>query len=698
MDLDGDIDLVQTCFLPAPSGLNYFENVDGVLSPAIGIPVTEYLIEDIELADMDGDEDPDIVVQETFDGWSHFLYIENLGDGFATEIDLGVSGSRDFELGDINDDGLVDIVSAFTNWDMEMVVWLENLGGDVFAEYESLGFGYLIPIKIELVDFDLDGHTDILLGGWSMVDIIEFPDIFRAQLAWMKNVGEGIFELPEDISKELSGLTHMTVVDIDNDGDTDIFSASNQTQEIAWHRNGFLSPQQIRGNLYFDENENGLKDMGEPGLGGIQVEADPLSDFSYTFENGNYLLNFDEAPDGLYDVFPESLDHWGITSLPTPYTFDLNDDFSGASTIDFGFYPIDEETEVIGSLINEFPRCNDTILFYLSYENIGGTIADGIIELELNEYLNYVDATVLPDSITGQNIYWSIEDLFFFDAQLIQLRVGVPSFEYMDSTLVSYLTINANDGDAGPIFIYTDSLVHSVSCAYDPNDKTVFPLGKGEFGEIPSTTPYLEYTVRFQNTGTDTAINIVIKDALDSDLNWSSLKILGNSHSMTTYIDHTGELTFTFSDIMLPDSNVNEMFSHGFVKYRIDLLPELMIGTVIENTANIYFDANPPVTTNTTINTIVEDLLAISEDHQNKTNSFQIFPNPFNENTTIYFEESFGENITVDIFDLLGNRVYRNNNVTGNSLKINACQLNNGIYFVVVTSNGTQQTARIVIQ
>ena len=60
---------------------------------------------------------------------------------------------------------------------------------------------------------------------------------------------------------------------------------------------------------------------------------------------------------------------------------------------------------------------------------------------------------------------------------------------------------------------------------------------------------------------------------------------------------------------MLPDSNVNEPASHGFIKFRIQQKASNPTGARIENTAAIYFDYNAPVLTNTTWHTIGNDFI-----------------------------------------------------------------------------------------
>ena len=114
--------------------------------------------------------------------------------------------------------------------------------------------------------------------------------------------------------------------------------------------------------------------------------------------------------------------------------------------------------------------------------------------------------------------------------------------------------------------------------AFDPNDKHAQPIGYGPQHFIEKNTP-LEYRIRFQNTGTDTAFTVVILDTLDSDLDPAQLKMGASSHPYTWSKRGNGVLEVRYDNIMLPDRNDNEPLSHGFVKFKIDQDPNLSDGT-----------------------------------------------------------------------------------------------------------------------
>ncbi|MBI4646045.1 MAG: T9SS type A sorting domain-containing protein [Bacteroidia bacterium] len=151
-------------------------------------------------------------------------------------------------------------------------------------------------------------------------------------------------------------------------------------------------------------------------------------------------------------------------------------------------------------------------------------------------------------------------------------------------------------------FIETDC--HIVTGSYDPNEKQVSPAGLTTIYHYIDSTDVPEYIVYFQNTGTDTAFKVVIRDTLSPYLDITSIQPGAASHIYLLEILGSDVLQWTFNNIMLPDSNVNEPQSHGFVKYKINQQHGNSLGTIIENSAGIMFDFNPPVITNTVFNTI----------------------------------------------------------------------------------------------
>jgi uncharacterized repeat protein (TIGR01451 family) len=138
----------------------------------------------------------------------------------------------------------------------------------------------------------------------------------------------------------------------------------------------------------------------------------------------------------------------------------------------------------------------------------------------------------------------------------------------------------------------------TITGSYDPNDKRGVANASGSDTQFfLDSDAWIDYTVRFQNTGTDTAFTVVIRDEIEPDLDLLSLEILGASHAFTPSFGTGRELIFTFTDIHLPDSTTDLPGSQGYVAFRMKPRPGLLPGDLIENTAAIYFDFNPPIIT-----------------------------------------------------------------------------------------------------
>lgn len=247
--------------------------------------------------------------------------------------------------------------------------------------------------------------------------------------------------------------------------------------------------------------------------------------------------------------------------------------------------------------------------------------------------------------------------------------------------------------DADPII---DIFCGQVSAPYDPNDKTGFPLGVGTNHNIRQNQQ-IEYLIRFQNIGTDTAVNVVIRDTLTTDLNIFTVQSGVASHPYEFRMYGPRILEWKFNNIMLPDSNVNEPASNGFVKFTVEQNPDLAFGTVIENSAAIYFDFEAPVITNTYFHTIHDFSISVSVEPIEGANKYvdvKVIPNPFRNQATLQLEGLENtDNLELEIFNLSGQRVQYLNNSQNAQFQISRGEMSQGIYFFSV-KQGNKVVAR----
>ncbi|MTB51270.1 SdrD B-like domain-containing protein [Lewinella sp. W8] len=172
----------------------------------------------------------------------------------------------------------------------------------------------------------------------------------------------------------------------------------------------------------------------------------------------------------------------------------------------------------------------------------------------------------------------------------------------------------------------------SVACrenvgAYDPNDKRGFPLGWDDNNIEPGTR--IDYAIRFQNTGTDTAFTVIIRDTIGPELDLASLRLEAASHPYSATVDSSRVLTITFENILLPDSSTNLAGSQGVVNFSIDHAKDLERGDLIFNQAAIYFDFNEPIITNRSRHRLATEPLPTSIlEHGALLQPVTVYPNP----------------------------------------------------------------------
>jgi VCBS repeat protein/type IX secretion system substrate protein len=647
LDGDGDIDVLSASYLFPNSKISWHENLgSGIFGPQQIISTTQDKPIDVYASDLDNDGDFDVLSASMND--NKISWYENLGGGnFSIEniVTTIANGAQDVHTSDLDGDGDMDILSAssvFTNPPTdERIAWYENLGNGVFGPQQLISTSIQWGYTVQSADLDNDGDQDILstsylddkiswyenLGNGVFgsgqilttnldgpesiypvdidndgdIDILASSNKNPGEMIWIENLGGGNFNIGSIIEPFSRISRDIYATDLDNDGDLEVISAYQSEDKVVWYENYFGGFNQIKGKIFHDVNQNGINDSSELGLSLTQVSLQPNGIVSYT-NSGDYIFTVDS---GTYNV-QYSLDTlWKLTTDSTSYSVTLNSGSPVIDSLDFGLYPDTFITAINPILTGGFPRCNSIINYWVNIRNKGTTLPSGTIMLELDSSITFVISDIAPDSITSQNIYWHFDSLFYYSEKTIQLQVQMPNFQSAGNSLFNYLVINEIDSLGNTIYSSSDTLEQTLVCAYDPNDKTVNPKGLGSNGYVLNDSE-LEYLIRFQNTGNDTAITIMIRDQLDEKLDWNSLQPIASSHVMQVWIEQDGEAVFKFENIMLPDSNVNEMASHGFVKFKINMKPNLLPENIIHNTSHIYFDFNPAVITNTVLNTIYD--------------------------------------------------------------------------------------------
>jgi uncharacterized repeat protein (TIGR01451 family) len=198
----------------------------------------------------------------------------------------------------------------------------------------------------------------------------------------------------------------------------------------------------------------------------------------------------------------------------------------------------------------------------------------------------------------------------------------------------------------------------------------------------------VHYLIRFENTGTYPAQNIVVKDMIDlSKFDITSLIPTSSSHSFVTKISEENKVEFIFENINLPfDDATND----GYIAFKIKTKPTLVTGDSFTNDANIYFDYNFPILTNKAISTFK----TLGTQDFEFSNYVTLFPNPTSEVLNINAKHDI-EIQSLSIYDILGQLVIAIPNAKSVS-NIDISKLRTGNYFIKVKSDKGSSSMKFI--
>jgi len=456
----------------------------------------------------------------------------------------------------------------------------------------------------------------------------------------------------------------------------------------------------ISGRVHADHNEDCTIQGTEPGIAGVVVRAG--SNYAYSQANGNYGIMVNP---GTYDVqqfppavftqiCPENNESIQVNAANEATTYGGNNFYNGSETI---------FNDVAVYLYSSPIRPGFQATYYITVKNIGVTAATASLTFTHDDLLAYISSTPNLNNYSAatRTATWNAGPLSPNQTKHYQIRflVSLDALAQLGEEIDATAQVNLVAAvDANPD---NNTVVYSraITGSYDPNDKAVSPKGITEQGFIFESDTLLSYLIRFQNTGNDTAFTVVVRDTLDPALDVSTFKLGGYSHPMQLEISGTGILTFTFNNILLPDSNINEPASHGYIAYDIALKKDLPLGTQIQNTAYIYFDFNPPIITNTTLNTIFDATVGIAS---LSTFEFNIYPNPNDGTFSVKLEIPNKSNTQLELMDISGRVIHRQQLgvlIGENIINLDLGSLiSSGAYFIRINAGDSRLVKKIIVR
>jgi len=433
----------------------------------------------------------------------------------------------------------------------------------------------------------------------------------------------------------------------------------------------------ITGHIYNDINSNCKFDNTDLAAKGRLIRAFPGPYYAGIDSTGYYEMYI---PGGKYSINFYPTKHWEQVCpvAPTYYTIDAlnNKTYTGndfATIINPNIK--DLKISIIGITGGYYARKGFKQFYRIAYLNNGTMdIASGSLYLHHPTGFANFSASPAPDSYSTPLARWNFANLKVGEERDIDFGIYLDTSLKLGDTIGFYtgfdVTTNKNDSDLHDNF---DTLIQMIASPHDPNEKQSYPSGN-----ISSTTTGIKYLIRFQNTGDTSAIKVVVVDTLDLALPLTDVIMNSASHPYTLQIINN-VLIWTFNNVNLPDKNKDPAGSNGYISFSTGIKQGVGTGTVIHNTAYIYFDYEQPVITNKTANKITYKSTGINQEYYIEGH-LKVFPNPASQQ--LFIENTNDAEMLVTIFNERG-QIMKSANLPGSrSTPIDVGNFSNGVYFI----------------
>jgi hypothetical protein len=450
----------------------------------------------------------------------------------------------------------------------------------------------------------------------------------------------------------------------------------------------FCTENIISGNLRFDYDNNGCSPSDPPASGvPVMCTNGNLTTYAYTNADGNYTLTNIQQGNNL--VTPVTVPMNFTVGTPSSQTFDVLGS-TNELTADFCLLVANPLTDVS---VQFYPanaaRPGLPAYYMLQVSNIGTLSAMGTVTLQYDaSKLTFANSNAAPSSTTANTITFNYGPLLPMQGTSFALtfNVAIPPTANAGEVLIfdaDAITVGTDVDMANNSADLSQTLVNSL----DPNDIMVL---EGAYISAEQADGWLNYIIRFQNTGTAEAINIRIENKLDGNLDWSTFTPMASSHTFQAQRT-SDDVTFRFNGINLPAASQNELASHGFVTYKIKPVADFSEGEIIAANAQIFFDFNAPITTNT-VTTQIQSLGV----NENTDGAFVMYPNPASEILNVKVSSSV---LDISVYDVLGKQVFKDR-ATANegTAAIDVSSLSPGLYLIRMESDGKTAVKKLVVK
>ncbi|ESU29653.1 hypothetical protein FLJC2902T_01250 [Flavobacterium limnosediminis JC2902] len=455
----------------------------------------------------------------------------------------------------------------------------------------------------------------------------------------------------------------------------------------------------FRLNAFFDANSNGLKDAGEQGFpqGQFQYEKNDNGSIHNVLSSNGVLNIYDSNASNSYDfAFQFNPDYAAYYNLTSSSYSNASIAAAGMSVYNFPVTISNPYKDISVSLVaTQQPRPGFTYKNKIVYTNNGNqTITNGTISFTKANTFTITNITQTGTVATSNGFNYDFTNLMPFETRTIEVTMQVPTIPTVQLGNLVSNSVSASITSGGDMIPENNSftLTQQVVGSYDPND--VMESHGGEIVHASFTSDkYLYYTIRFENTGTTSALNVRVNNLLNTMLDETSLKMVNASHNYV--MDRVNNnINWEFKNIDLSATSQDPNTNKGYVIYKIKPKPGYAVGDIIPNTASIYFDFNPAIITNI-FNTEFVSQLSVSEF---ENNNFIFYPNPAKDLITVSVKNNQEEISNITIYDISGKIVLSKKfSALITSETIDLSRVSKGMYLIEVTSKSNLKTIKKLI-
>jgi hypothetical protein len=448
---------------------------------------------------------------------------------------------------------------------------------------------------------------------------------------------------------------------------------------------------QIVGTSRLDIDNNGC-DTVDPIFPYLRVNIQSATDSYTAFSNlnGEYLNN---VVDGSYsvDIQFENPSYWNGT--PTITTVDFPSQTS-PFTQDFCITTNNaaEDLEVVVvPLVQARPGFSTD--YKVTIKNKGTVTTSGTVSLDFEEnFMTLISSNPSAVNTPTNRLSWTFSNLQPFETVDYQftMSLNTPTQALNPLNAGDTLTFTGTVASTGTDVMPADNVMvfdQIVVNSFDPNDKTCL---EGETIEPTMVGDYVHYIIRFENNGTAAATNVIIEDFINlNSFDLSTITPLGGSHDYNLNISGNNRVQFIMENINL---DFNDATNDGYVLFKIKTLSTLTVGDTFQNSAQIYFDFNAPIITNTETVTV----MTTASIEETTDSSISIFPNPAKDVVNIHSMNNLKSAAIIDI----NGRMLSKINFTGTAMEqsVSLENLTSGVYFITIQSEVGQKVEKVIVE